>query len=183
MIELVLVDGRYRRVISKEPNADGFNATLVVGFREKNSSSAKSPGPGWRPVVGKPRSWFKREPRTETRFLRNDDFLSLEDWPIGMEKHGAKTSSYAEILTSVIASGVESSGAMGLRKPPELRVETVEGPIKDAGLPMPTEDEFVAVVLAIWEQNHRPTKRAPVTGSPVVVGRSHRRTPPPDVKG
>lgn len=171
MFSLVKLDGFFRRVIERKAMAGGSNVDVIVGFRERRSNSSKSPGPGWRLAPGASRVWLKREPRSETRFVKDDEVIETADWPVGIEKHGFTVDQYEAILKPSIDAGVEASGAIGKRKAPILKIETVEAAIKEAGLAMPSADEFISMVESIWDRHHRVKPRAATSGSAIVTGR------------
>lgn len=169
--QLIKIDGFFRRVTERSSEAGGSRVQVIVGFRERRSGSSKSPGPGWRQVPGEKRSWMKREPRTEERFIQNEDIIESTEWPTGIEEHGFKAGQYESILKPSIDAGVEAAGAIGKRMMPEIKIETLETAIKEDGLAMPTAEEFAVMVKALWERDHKPKPRATISGSAAVTGR------------
>jgi hypothetical protein len=183
MFLLIKVDGLFRRVLNRSAMAGGSSVEVVVGFRERRSGSASSPGPGWRRVVGESRSWMKREPRTEERFVKDNEVMEVSDWPTGIKEHGFTNEHYEAILMPSITAGVEATGAIGLRKCPDVKVGTLEVAIKEAGLAMPTDEEFTALVESLWTRTYKPAKKPPTLSNLITGGlRKKIETPVVDQK-
>lgn len=180
MTETIVIDGRIRRVISKTKRADGLVLIEVVtGFRLKQSASGRHPGAGWYPVPGQSRLWTKSEPRVEEIAVEPHRVITAEDWPVGSKKHEFTSDDYAEIVKPVVTVAVEAAGAIGLRQVPALAMATCEKQIKDAGLAMPTVEEFDAIVDIVWRDAYQQKPRTQAPAS--ITGRGRQRPAVPEL--
>jgi hypothetical protein len=154
------VGGRICRVIkTTDHGPDLVMVDLQTGSRELRATSGKRPGPGWRPhPSGDNRRWVSSVPIVEEGRIINRTDMIGDEWPTGILKNGANLADLNRIMEPVVKRAMEALGVSAVRTIPEIKVSAILKAIQDAGLPIPTDDEFKSVLHECWEET-RPNRR------------------------
>ncbi len=174
-MKLVMHNNRIRRVVSTHGSnvPDSITAEIVTGYRRRGATSGRMPGPGWKRIPGDPRRWFKLEPIVEEVTVRVDQAIDCDDWPEGLEGTPLEDEMTAEMMDIIrprMESAVKSGGVVAQRAMPQIKIETIEYEVKSAGLPMPTEDEWIKLLNDAWDEVNP-------------KGRAHKRKKAPKPSG
>lgn len=134
-------------------------AVVITGNRERFCSATRSPGSGWKTVVGVKNRWVKREPITEAMAIEADRVVHSEEWPVGVTEFNFDVSHYLPIVKASVAVAMSINPRASKRDPPVIELASVQQAMKDAGLAIPTKEEFDLVIYAAWDVFGKPKGR------------------------